>query len=92
MDLIRREKAINSVYDGTSYDILTEECKRHIEEVPSAFEGMTYGEVIKAVLGIKDEQIAYGEYVNVIRLKRDPDSFMSFDSKVWDSPYKGVSE
>lgn len=82
MDLIRREKAINSVYDGTSYDILTEECKRHIEEVPSAFEGMTYGEVVKAV------------FPNAV-IKRDDSNLIIevlFTDEVWNAPYKGVSE
>lgn len=87
MDLISREKAINSVYDGTSYDVLTEECKRHIEEVPSAFEGMTNGEVFLQTYpaaeikrnGIIVEVI--GNYFNLMTT-----------SEWWDSPYKGVSE
>ena len=96
MDLISREivkeQAKASYHVAESMEQLGNLYEDCIDAIPSAFKGMTYGEVMKAVLGIKDEQIAYGEYVNVIRLKRDPDSFMSFDSKVWDSPYKGVSK
>ena len=35
-DLISRELAINSIYDGTNMDIYTSEVKKTLEELPSA--------------------------------------------------------
>ena len=88
MDLISREKAINSVYDGTSYDVLTEECKRHIEEVPSAFEGMTNGEVVKAVFPSFTVEVNSDWVACWI----DPHETIGFDLDWWNAPYKAESE
>lgn len=91
MDLISREEAINSVYDGTSYDVLTEECKRHIEEVPSAFEGMTNRDVLKALFPIDENQGI--RYIKVYLDHEPIESFELSTTQKWlDSPYKGVNE
>lgn len=91
MELISREEAINSVYDGTSYDVLTEECKRHIEEVPSAFEGMTNRDVLKALFSIDENQGI--RYIKVYLDHEPIESFELSTTQKWlDSPYKGVSE
>ena len=89
MDLISREKAINSVYDGTSYDVLTEECKRHIEEVPSAFEGMKQGEIIEALFPIEGIYKDV-DFVEVVFKGEIHTTYFTRD--FWDSPYKRVSE
>lgn len=35
-DYISRQAAIDSIWDGTNYDIYTKEAKEHLEELPSA--------------------------------------------------------
>ena len=92
MDLISREEAINSIYDGTSYDVLTEECKRHIEEVPSAFEGKTFGEVFKSVFANYIGGVYVGEYYVEVAFNDIKTHISYYPIEVWDSPYKGVNE
>lgn len=35
-DYISRQAAIDSIWDGTNYDIYTKEVKEHLEELPTA--------------------------------------------------------
>ena len=63
-----------------------------VSQLSSAFEGMTYGEVIKAVFGIKDEQIEEAKYLISIYPKGNHhDPFMAVKREVWNSPYKELS-
>lgn len=90
MDLISRETVIVEMDKRhADCDYIT---KGFINSLPSAFEGMTYGEVIKAVLGIKDEQIEEAKYLICIYPKGNHhDPFMAVKREVWNSPYKELS-
>lgn len=96
MDLISREAVIEQA--KASYHVaesmeqlgnLYEDC---INALPSAFEGMTYGEVMKAVLGIKDEQIVEAMYlISIFPKGNHHDPFMAVKREVWNSPYNELS-
>lgn len=87
MDLISREKAIvqlshNKTGNDDSdvviqHDIATVQC------VPSAFEGMTNGDVMKAIF---PDCI---DYHGIIEVKTHLDMGKTFRRSWWDSPYKG---
>lgn len=72
---------------GTVKDLCVKDC-------PSAFEGMSNGNVIQAVLGLKDEQIDVGTYsvylypIGLVGCK----PFATISRDWWNAPYKGVSE
>lgn len=55
---------------------------KDINALPSAFEGMTYGEVVKAVF----------PYAVIVHDKTHEMVRVIFSDEVWDSPYKGVSK
>lgn len=97
MDLISREavkeQAKASYHVAESMEQLGNLYEDCINALPSAFEGMTVGEVLKAVLGIEDEQIVEAKYLVSIEPKGNHhDPFIAVKRDVWDSPYKGVSE
>ena len=75
--------------DGKTYMVVHEP---EIRLAPAAFEGMTYGEVIKAIFGIKDEQIEEAKYLISIYPKGNHhDPFMAVKREVWNRPYKELS-
>lgn len=95
-DLISREAAKEQA--KASYHVaesmeqlgnLYEDC---INALPSAFEGMTNGEVIQAMFpNSKTETISF----NGIRLYIDDEvhtKIADFTYRWWNAPYKGVSE
>lgn len=97
MDLISREavkeQAKASYHVAESMEQLGNLYEDCINALPSAFEGMTYGEVMKAVLGIEDVQIVKRQYtVHIYPLGKNQTASMSISRDIWDSPYKGVSE
>lgn len=87
MDLISREAVIGEMdkrhADG---DYIT---KGFIKSLPSAFEGMTYGDVIEALFPM--DRIYKGDhYVEVVFKGAIQKTY--FTREFWDSSYKGVSE
>ena len=74
MDVISREAVDNAMYDYChSCDVNESQMENYFCDLPSAFEGMTNGEVMKAVfpdMNIQQEKLWQGE-------------------AWWDSPYKG---
>lgn len=89
MDLISREVVENYVDNMPSE--LTEDGRRMIRAInvkefiadcPSAFEGMTYKDVVKAIF--PDAVVIVNDLNGTVRVV--------FSDEVWDSPYKGVSE
>lgn len=85
------EGQIMSNYDKSRMDEISA-CIGEVQNCPAAFEGMTYGEVMKAVLGIKDEQIEEAKYLICIYTKGNHhDPFMAVKREVWNSPYKELS-
>ena len=101
MDLISREKAIvqlsHNKTGNDDSDVVIQHDIATVQGVPSAFEGMTNGEVIKAVfggyLGIDDEQIEKSKYIVSISPKgKNSDPFIAVKRDFWNSPYKGVSK
>ena len=85
MDLISREALKKCVWDLI--------IPKDVDDMPSAFEGMTVGEVLKAVLGIEDEQIVEAKYLVSIYPKGNHyDPFIAVKKNVWNAPYKAESE
>ena len=95
MDLISRawlKEAIHNFFNDLIHKVTEEDIQAYIEATPSAFKGMTYGEVMKTVLGIKDEQIEEAKYLICIYPKGNHhDPFMAVKREVWNSPYKEMS-
>ena len=59
------------------------------------FDGMTNGEVIKAlfpIVGIGVFSTDDGSEITEYEVEIDEDNYMSFSPRFWNSPYKGVSE
>lgn len=90
MDLISREAIANYVDNMPSE--LTEDGRRMIRGIrvkefiancPSAFEGMTNGDVLKAIF---PDCI---DYHGIIEVKTHLDMGKTFRRSWWDSPYKG---
>lgn len=85
MDLISREAVINiatsSCLDLDSYDDTEEFCDE-VKEISSAFEGMTYKDVVKAVF--PDAVVIVNDLNRTVRVV--------FSDEVWNSSYKGVSK
>ena len=99
MDLISRQAVLDGIdkyiekaqSTGTKDDFISF-AELGVKGLPSAFEGMTYGEVMKTVLGIKDEQIEEAKYLICIYPKGNHhDPFMAVKREVWNSPYKEMS-
>lgn len=92
MDLISRawlKEAIHNFFNGLTHEVTEEDIQRYIDVAPSAFEGMTCGEIIEALFqteGIyKDD-----DFVEFVFKGETHTSYFTRD--FWDSPYKGVSE
>lgn len=95
MDLIDRSKAQDAVeskedimgyMDGVKDGDINRTMRsaiRLIERVPSAFEGMTNGDVLKAIF---PDCI---DYHGIIEVKTHLDMGKTFRRSWWDSPYKG---
>ena len=99
MDLISREAVLEkqfTVYIKNMWH-MTEDVRvvetADIKKLPSAFEGMTVGEVMKAVLGIEDEQIVEAKYLVSIYPKGNHyDTFIAIKREVWNSTYQKGGE
>lgn len=97
MDLISREAVKNITYHldvnfANSFDPWTlKEVERLTENLPSAFEGMTNRDVLKALFPIDENK---GTRFTKVYLDHEPiESFALTTTQKWlDSPYKGVSE
>lgn len=87
MDLISREavkeQAKASYHVAESMEQLGNLYEDCINVLPSAFEGMTNGEVLKAIF---PDCI---DYHGIIEVKTHLDMGMTFRRSWWDSPYKG---
>lgn len=96
MDLVSREVINNlekSDTKGSDYDRGWNDALCAVDMLPSPFEGMTVGEVLKAVLGIEDEQIVEAKYLVSIYPKGNHyDPFIAVKKNVWNAPYKAESE
>lgn len=91
MDLISRawlKEAIHNFFNGLTHEVTEEDIQRYIDVAPSAFEGMTNGEVIKALFPQIEPRVS-GSTVEISN-----DKFYILASKeFWNSPYqKGGSE
>ena len=100
MDLISREAVLDRIdkyidkaqSTGTKDDFISF-AELGVKALPSPFEGMTVGEVLKAVLGIEDEQIVEAKYLVSIYPKGNHyDPFIAVKKNVWNAPYKAESE
>ena len=81
MDLISREAVKKHIWDLL--------IPKDVDDMPSAFEGMTNGEVIKAVF--PNLKYNRGDGFTMIEADNHATRILIWDS-FWDSPYKGVSE
>ena len=89
MDLISKEAVLDGIdkyiekaqSTGTKDDFISF-AELGVKGLPSAFEGKTYGEVVKAVF----------PYAVIVHDKTHEMVRVIFSDEVWDSPYKGVSE
>ncbi len=100
MDLICREAVANELEKNMysedfcsehmiDYSINMGMAKITVASMPSAFEGMTIGEVLKTVLGIEDEQIVEAKYLVSIYPKGNHyDPFIAIKREAWNSPYQ----
>lgn len=80
MDLISREAVDNAIYDYChSCDVNESQIENYLCELPSAFEGMTVGEALKAV------------FPNAVIRTDDSRLIVEvlFSNEVWNEPYKG---
>lgn len=95
-DWISKEQALGFLNDlfGEMQTVTFNNVLQSFEKFPSAFEGMTNGNVIQALLGLKDEQIDVGTYsvylypIGLVGCK----PFATISRDWWNAPYKGVSE
>lgn len=82
MDLISREETMTAFTN--EYELYQDDVNL-ICKIPSAFKGMTNGEVIQAVFGVMVLTVKDGKvWVEKI--------YFPFDEVWWNAPYKGVSE
>lgn len=84
MDLISKEELKDYLEKNISFGGTEKKFRFYdmIDSLPSAFEGKTYGEVIKALF--PNAVIVRDRSYETIRVM--------FSDDVWRSPYKGVSE
>lgn len=88
MDLISREAVDNAIYDYChSCDVNESQIENYLCELPSAFEGMTNGEVIQALFPKSVTSIEEDDWVIT-----NIDGCSEFTLEWWNAPYKGVSE
>ena len=102
MDLISREAVDNAIYDYChSCDVNESQMENYFCELPSAFEGMTNGEVIKALFPTKEEVRTIGYYKGngndwyvptATAIQIDSKHSVIIPIEWWNRPYKGVSE
>jgi hypothetical protein len=90
MDLISREKAIIQLSHNKSgnddSDVVIQHDIETVKGLPSAFEGMTNGEVIISLYPDLKYTIQNGRVVTTIGVAS------SFDWEWWNAPYKAESE
>lgn len=105
MDLISRDKAQDAVFsnedimgymDGVEDGDINRTIRsaiRLIERVPSAFEGMTNGEVFQAIFPCDEVHIngLQEGYVH-FSMKSNSDSMDCFSLKWWNAPYQKEGE
>ena len=89
MDLISRESVIiiatSSCLDLDSYDDTDTFCDE-INEIPSAFEGMTNGEVIQTLF--PNVEVSDTSYRTLVSTDLDG-GYVPIRSDWWNAPYKG---
>ena len=92
MDLISREKAIvqlsHNKTGNDDSDVVIQHDIATVQGVPSAFEGMTNGEVVKAVFPSFTVEVNSDWVACWI----DPHETIGFDLDWWNAPYKAESE
>lgn len=87
MDLISREAVDNAMYDYChACDVNESQMENYFCDLPSAFEGMTNGEVIISLYPDLKYTIQNGRVVTTIGVAS------SFDLEWWNAPYKAESE
>ena len=90
MDLISREAVDNAMYDYChSCDVNESQMENYFCDLPSAFEGMTNGETLKALFPIEGIYKDV-DFVEVVFKGEIHTTYFTRD--FWDSPYKRVSE
>ena len=95
MDLISREAVDNAMYDYChSCDVNESQMENYFCDLPSAFEGMTYGEVLTAIFPNFTFQKAWDEVSarHCMIMWTGENLICDFPLDFWNSPYKGVSE
>ena len=92
LNLISRawlKEAIHNFFNGLNHRVTEEDIQAYIEATPSAFEGMTNGEILEALFsteGIyKDD-----DFIEFVFEGETHTTYFTRD--FWDSPYKGVSK
>ena len=85
MDLISRawlKEAIHNFFNGLNHKVTEEDIQAYVKATPSAFEGMTNGEVVKAV------------FPNAVIRTDDSRLIVEvlFSNEVWNSPYQKGGE
>lgn len=85
MDLISREELKDYLEKNISFGGTEKKFRFYdmIDSLPSAFEGMTNGDVLKAIF---PDCI---DYHGIIEVKTHLDMGKTFRRSWWDSPYKG---
>ena len=95
LEIANTEYDVQTISDCTSY--VASKCREYIDErirkknIPSAFEGMTNREVLKALFPIDENSGA--RFTKVYLDHESIESFELLTTQKWlDSPYKGVSK
>ena len=91
MNIVDLDKLCEMFWDGNFMEIH----KNDIPSIPSAFEGMTNGEVIQAVFPktsvFENIECRY-PYIDVFYSDENGMPMHSYKKEWWNAPYKGVSE
>ena len=89
MDLISREAVDNAMYDYChACDVNESQMENYFCDLPSAFEGMTNGEVIKAIF----PNANYESCTNFMHITSPNICGVTFFWDFWNAPYKAESE
>ena len=90
MDLISREEVENKILNFCGFNCWEDKSSlmREISSAPSAFEGMTNGEVLIALFGGVIMDCSAEDVLTHITKSGDH----VYKKAWWDSPYKGASE
>lgn len=95
MDLISREKALadDGLAEFHRYDDYSK-MREYLKSLPSAFEGMTNGDVIKAIFPNAEVTMPREPLLptSTVIVDYDENYHNYYRIGWWDSPYKGVSE